>query len=478
MAADLNPGGRTSTMTKPPDRPEILLITNHGYAGAEIPIGGAPDTGGQVVYVNALARALAEIGFEVTVMSRGGFPGWDGGPIREGTEPICEHARYLFVPGGGDEFIPKEEISVALDEQAEWIIDHVLERARRRGVEPWDVYELVNTHYWDAAVLGDRLMEHFYRWSQVKKPSLQTFRGRVSRHVWTPHSLGAIKEANFAAKPVEVRRALRFCERRGHERMLADRLRLFASTSPEITDSLCRDYRVLVDAIVDFPPCVDTASFRTYPDDDLDVAYRFLSEHSGIASRDFRWARIVFEASRNDQTKRKDLLVDAFERACADQPDTYLVIGGGPDNGVHQDLLRRQAASPVLRERMVLLLGRIPDEVLYRLFSLAELYVTPSEMEGFGMSAAQAAAAGTALVASDRVPFATQFVPDHAVVVRAGIVDELARAIRGLLDDREDRERRAAALAAATAELAWVPVARRFLDQLRARGLEIAVPTD
>ena len=31
------------------------------------------------------------------------------------------------------------------------------------------------------------------------------------------------------------------------------------------------------------------------------------------ASRDFRWARIVFEASRNDQTKRKDLLVDAFE---------------------------------------------------------------------------------------------------------------------------------------------------------------------
>lgn len=464
------------TAATTPERPEILLITNHGYAGAEIPIGGAQDTGGQVVYVNALARALVEIGYEVTVMARGGFPGWDGGPLREGTEPICDHARYLFVPGGGDRFIPKEEISIALDEQVDWMIRYIHDRARERRVKPWEVFELINTHYWDAGVIGAQLVEQLWRDVRLFKPPLDEVRGRVDRHVWTPHSLGAIKERNFFDKPLQVRRELRFCERRGHERMLADRLMVFASTSPEITRSLGADYGVPTDHVVDFPPCVDTDCFRTYPDDDLGPAYDFLSEHSGIAARDLRWGRIVFEASRNDLTKRKDLLVDAFERRCGDLPGTFLVIGGGPDNDIHQDLLRRQAASSVLRERMVLLLGRIPDEVLYRLFSLADVYATPSEMEGFGMSAAQAAAAGTALVASDTVPFATQFVPDHAVVVPAGDTDAFGRAIRGLLDDREDRERRATALAAATAELAWVPVARRFLDQLRAKGFDIASP--
>jgi len=449
------------------DRPEILLITNHGYAGAEIPIGGAPDTGGQVVYVNALARALAEIGYEVTVLSRGGFPGHGGGPGREGSEPLGDHARYLFVPGGGDRFLPKEEIAVALDEQVEWIDRHVRERAARRGVAPWQVYELINTHYWDAAVIGEQLVA---RWRAEGGDG-------ADRHVWTPHSLGAIKERNYRDKPLAVRRSLRFCERRSHERMICDRTRAFASTSPEITRSLIEDFAVDAGRIVDFPPCVDTAVFRAYPDDDLEEAYDYLARASGLDPRRLRAGRIVFEASRNDETKRKDLLAEAFARGCHDLPDTFLVIGGGPDNAVHRDLERRRAETRGLRGRTILLLGRIPDPVLHRLFSLADVYVTPSEMEGFGMSAAQAAAAGTALVTSDLVPFATGFVPDHAVVVPAGDVDGFARAVRGLLDDPAERSRRGEALAAATAALAWVPVARRFLASLAARGIPVAPPT-
>ena len=459
-----------------PDPPEILLITNHGYAGAEIPIGGAQDTGGQVVYVNALARALAEIGYEVTVMARGGFPGYGGRPLREGTEPICEHARYLFVPGGGDHFIRKEDIAVALDEQVDWIERYIRDRAKELGVLPWHVYELINTHYWDAAVIGEQLVGRWRRLANLAGALPDPWDPRLDRHVWTPHSLGAIKERNFRTKPLQVQRELRFCERRSHERMICDRTRAFATTSPELTHSLTDDFGVPAERIVDFPPCVDTACFRAYPDDDLDPAYDFLADHSRIDAQRLRRGRIVFEASRNDGTKRKDLLVEAFERGCSDLDDALLVVGGGPDNDVHQDLLRRQQASPVLRERMVLLLGRIPDDALHRLFSLADVYVTPSEMEGFGMSAAQAAAAGTALVTSDLVPFATQFVPDHAVVVPAGDTDGFARAIRRLLDDREERERRGAALAAATIELAWVPVTRRFLDQLRRKGFEIESP--
>ena len=72
-------------------RPEVALITNHGYAGVEIPLGGAPDTGGQNFYVNQLAEALERLGYAVTIFARGGFPFFESDRVREGTEQLSEH---------------------------------------------------------------------------------------------------------------------------------------------------------------------------------------------------------------------------------------------------------------------------------------------------------------------------------------------------------------------------------------------------
>ena len=113
---------------------------------------------------------------------------------------------------------------------------------------------------------------------------------------------------------------------------------------------------------------------------------------------------------------------------------------------------------------------------MYPLFSIADVFVTPSEMEGFGMSASQAAAAGTALVSSDLVPFATLYVPDDALVVRAGDVEGFARAIASLLADDAERERRAGRLARAVRELDWDVQTDRFISHLVARGMSVARP--
>ena len=68
------------------DCPEIALITNHGYGGCEIPFGGAPDTGGQNVYVNTLATKLEKLGYKVTIFARGGFPHFESDAMRRGVE--------------------------------------------------------------------------------------------------------------------------------------------------------------------------------------------------------------------------------------------------------------------------------------------------------------------------------------------------------------------------------------------------------
>ncbi len=570
------------------DRPDIALITNHGYAGVEIPFGGAPDTGGQNMYVNSLARALDALGYRVTIFARGGFAYFESERVRERPEYLSSHVRYIFVPGGGDEFIHKEDIAIALDEEIDWLDSFIRREAEDRGCRPWGFYEIVNTHYWDAAVMGMRLVERWRndavsravdallggvvsdeliekikdqrhwlalgeapayhlgalliksegspatpiiqrvrmaasKWAAVHgcsegtevdqlvgavayaladvrdnlAPALHILAAAealgmalldlapdvaerlerdidaVERHVWTPHSLGALKEDNFRDKPPEVVRPLKFCERRDHERAICDRTAAFAATSAEIADRLLTHCHVPRDQIFYFPPCVDRGIFKTYSTDELAATYDYLSGVSGVPVEKLKAGRIVFETSRMDHTKRKDLLLDAFSFVARDRDDAYLFIGGGPEKEFFQELTARRDSKAELSGR-AFLTGFIPEEFIGPLFSLADIYASASEMEGFGMSVLQAAAAGTAVVCSDLVPFAVQYVSDDALVVPAGEVFDFAQAVQSLLDDDDNRIARGRRLAEKTRAFDWEAQAAAFLDYLRQRGYSVA----
>ena len=568
-------------------RPAIALITNHGYGGVNIPMGGAPDTGGQNMYVNALAKALDNLGYRVTVFARGGFPGFDTDKMRDEPEYLTPHVRYVYVPGGGDSFIRKEDIAIALDEEVEWLEQFIAEEAKAQGVEPWRQYELISTHYWDAAVMGVRLIE---RWCDdivadgiagivrgavpaqaieqlrterhtrsigadrahalgklllhahavpnatlsdtIKMASDALVRARVisedgsrdfseaieaemyyaeemvhhairptwmaqcfgealfevlddqadrafddlcfaTRHVWTPHSLGELKDANYRDRPVDVRRDLKFCERRSHERMVCAHTPAFASTSPGISERLCTQYGVDAEQIAFFPPCLDTDLFRPYSDDELAPTYRYLALTTGLDENDIRNAHVVFEASRMDATKRKDLLLSAFARVLETHPNTYCFIGGGPTNDVFEALQAQIDASDKLKGR-AFLLRPIPDEHIGQMFALGDVYATASEMEGFGMSASQAAVARTAVVGSDLVHYCVDFAAGDAVVFPAGDDQAMADAISALLSDDDDRRGRAERLEAGARRLNWESAATDLLSRLRLLGFDIA----
>ncbi|MBW1807630.1 MAG: glycosyltransferase [Deltaproteobacteria bacterium] len=568
-------------------RPDIALITNHGYAGVEIPFGGAPDTGGQNMYVNSLAKALDALGYRVTIFARGGFPYFESDRIRNEPEYLAEHVRYIFIPGGGDKFIHKEDIAIALDEQIEWLDNFVRKEAKDRGCRPWELFEVVNTHYWDAAVMGmrlverwrndivadavnkllrgavpDELLDSFYaerhwralgeapachlgslligneaspatpiiqrvrmaasKWATVfgrkhgneidqlvgavayalaevrdkMAPALHILAASealgvallelsqditeklehdleiVDRHVWTPHSLGALKEDNFRDKPPEVVRPLKFCERRDHERAVCDQTIAFAATSAEIAERLLTHYHVPQDQIFYFPPCVDKQVFRQYAANELEKTYAYLAQVSGVAVEKLKSGRIVFETSRMDHTKRKDLLLEAFAMVAKDRDDVYLFIGGGPEKELFKSLSELRDSKPELKGRAILT-GFIPEEHIGPLFSMTDIYASASEMEGFGMSVLQAAASGSAVVCSDLVPFAVQYVPDEAAVVPAGEVFDFAQAIQDLLDDDSNREERARQLAEKTQAFDWEAQAAAFLAYLRRRGFNI-----
>lgn len=543
-------------------RPRIALITNHGYAGVEIPVGGAPDTGGQNFYVNSKAKALDQLGMDVTIFARGGFPFYGKEKIREGIEHLSENIRYVYVPGGGNEFIRKEDIAPVLKEEALWLADFIEKEAQTLGIPPWQYYECIDTHYWDAAIIGTMLVE---RWQNEEayaflekcldsklSEELQRFSGEnkykytlcketnfhiglmaraafdgastkeilaellpdeklgeqlahssrtppaytlleedcllgqallnrvtvdgktlpqifkeVNRHVWTPHSLGIIKERNYWDKNVEQVRALKFCERNNHEAVICGQAPLFCSTSPEIWATLYAFYKQKAEDIFDFPPCLDTEIFRPRTHLELTAAYAYLAEKSGLSEHRLQDSKIIFESSRMDKTKRKDLLMRAFAKVARETDDTYLFIGGGPDgNPVFEDLKKIKAEYPELEGR-AFLLGFMPSFMIGELFSVPALYVSASEMEGFGMSVSQAASAGVAVISSDLVPFATQFATEAAVVVPAGDEEGFADAMLDLLADDKKRKANAEKLYAIAQELNWENTGRKFIDWYR-----------
>lgn len=533
---------------------------------------------------------MVELGFHVTVFSRGGFPFFESEEIRQGIEPYGDHARYVYVPGGGDSFIPKEEISVALDEEVDWLEDFISTEAKELGCDPWEVYEFVDTHYWDAGVIGmclverwrtllarriitdflhgivskdqlshllasdnrsalgrspeyyigkalyqdtspiaspiDRVASAVQNWcdrynkkrtvdargmatrifiekSDRLSPSLHSILAanvighqvsrlcgrnfllelsQTERHVFTPHSLGVLKEENYRNSSLSTRRKLRFTERINHEIAVSRSARAFAATSTEIAERLCTFLDVPTERIFYFPAGIDRRLYRSYSLDELRPLYRFLFERTGLTFEQCENSVLIFETSRMDRTKRKDILLSAFSKVASDYPRAICLIGGGPENSIYSELLAQIDSDPSLKKR-AFLLGFLPDEMMYPLFSRADIFFTASEMEGFGLSAAQAAAVGTALISSDLVPFSLQYVPDASLIVQADDVAGFAQALDQLLRNPDERKSRGLRLFELTKSLDWLEQTRAFLEHLRQSGLAISytkstVPTD
>ncbi len=569
------------------DCPEIALITNHGYGGCEIPFGGAPDTGGQNVYVNTLATKLEKLGYKVTIFARGGFPHFESDEMRLGTDYLSPQIRYVYVPGGGDTFIRKEDISVALDEQLNWLFRFCREEAEARGCQPWELYEFTNTHYWDAAVLAvglierwrnliverslqqllsgvvtestfealndglhwrapgespdfflgrmlmyhvrtgdqpiehqvraaaslwcsarsldatvenrvvDRVMEHLQRPDVHLDPryrqlvaaaalgreiltlepeadaTLKHELARCDRHVWTPHSLGDLKDFNYRIRSEAERRDLKFCERRNHERMICQRTHAFAATSAKIAERLWTQYHVPVENTYYFPPCVDRDVYRRYTDQEKQDTLRWLSKRTGLSVDELTDKPLVFETSRMDRTKRKDLLLEAFAELATAHPDSYLLVGGGPENDVFASLQQQLERTSVLKGR-AFLLSAIPDEFIGPMFSVAHIYASASEMEGFGMSVSQAASAGTPVVSTNTIPFSIHHAANEALLFDPGDKTGLVDALNTLLSDPAEHAKRAQAIERTLEELDWTTRVADFLAYLNRRGFDIS----
>ena len=154
------------------------------------------------------------------------------------------------------------------------------------------------------------------------------------------------------------------------------------------------------------PPCIDTTRFHPFEVKKEDSIWEFLSQHSSVKRDELQKKRIITEISRTDRTKRKDVLIRAFAEIHKKYADTLLLLTIA-DYGDVADELRALIAELDIQESIIVL-GNV-KEWLPKIYNLSAMYCTPSVMEGFGMSAQEAAACACPVIASDLVPFATEY---------------------------------------------------------------------
>jgi mannosylfructose-phosphate synthase len=434
----------------------ILHITNHGLHEWEV-LPGLPDTGGQNVFVNHVAEAMVGLGHQVTIVNRGGYPHPVTGAPRTGSVPGCgEQARIVYLTDGRPEFVRKEDMAPQLMSLAG-------DLAALIDSQPFD---LMISHYWDGAQIGILANERI-------QPPL--------RHLWIPHSLGALKRRNM---PPETWDDLRIDERIGYERRILEQVDGVVSTSAAISDSLRDDY--WHDPAYSLPPGVDQDRFRPREARECPGAWKFLADALGADVADVEGRPLIAEVSRTDATKRKDVLIRAFGVLRDRVPNALLAV---TIDGVHSELRGRLLGliDELGLRNHIAVLGSV-SEYLPCLYAIADVYCTPSVMEGFGMSAAEAAATGVPVIASDRVPFVTEhllgdepavvpvrddgemLVGAGGTVVPADSVSALSAALELVLTDHALRARQGAvALEATVPALTWDRLTESLLDTLGLR---------
>jgi glycosyltransferase involved in cell wall biosynthesis len=137
-------------------------------------------------------------------------------------------------------------------------------------------------------------------------------------------------------------------------------------------------------------------------------------------------------------------------------PEAHLVVAGPDDrHGTSALVHRAQDESPTAGRVHVVPLAEEPPHALY---PQADVFVLASAGESFGMVAAEAAAAGTPVIVSDRCGIAGFFEEGEALVVPYER-EEIVTAVRRVLSDAALRERLARGGVNAALRTSWDHVA-------------------
>jgi mannosylfructose-phosphate synthase len=406
---------------------KIAMLSTHGYFDP-VPLLGETDTGGQVLYVLELSKALARKGIKVDIYTR-----WfDHNRLQVDPLPSCPEVRVIRIPAGPWEFVIKEEIYRYLPELTENLSAFISKEYLN--------YDLFHGHYVDAGIVTIDLA------SACKKPAF-----------FTAHSLGAWKRERMEGDPDDMERQFNFNHRISEEKRIFQTLNGHTVTSQLQLEKLRSLYDYRGSNVEVIPPGVNIHKFKPLSPGELPRKTTLPEKY-------------IFCLSRVDSNKGYDLLLNAFARVCEKFDDVYLVTGGGSVNPQPREKEVIEMMHRIMHEKgitgKIVFVGHVEEHLMVSYYQNARFFVMPSIFEPFGMTTQEAMASGIPVIASKFGGINTVLTHEKdGLLIDPKNEEEFAGSMIRLLEDQSFRDQLGRAASALTREnFSWEAMADRHLS--------------
>ncbi len=334
----------------------VALISEHA---SPLAILGGPDSGGQNLYVGAVARNLAAQGYEVDVFTRR-----DSELLPEAAEWI-DGVRIVHVPAGPPVPVRKEDMYPFMDEFASWTIKFI-----RRQRQPYDI---VHANFWMSGLVA----------CEIKKALGTPF-------VITFHALGRVRRQHQGA--ADAFPDVRFDV---EDRIVAEADHIIAEC-PQDEEDLIRLYNADPARITMIPCGFDRTEF--WP-----ISKALARVALGLSPDE----RILLQLGRMVPRKGVDNAIEGFARLVHEHGELARleVVGGEADEAdpnTSPELARLMKLARKLRVAdRVTFVGRRGRDVLKYYYNAADLFISTPWYEPFGITPIEAMACGTPVIGSN-----------------------------------------------------------------------------
>jgi D-inositol-3-phosphate glycosyltransferase len=294
--------------------------------------------------------------------------------------------------------------------------------ADERGIQ----YNLIHSHYWLSSMAGKTLAEW---WGVQHMTMLHTSAHAKNR------ALGAEVETELRAE--------------SEREVLSSVASIVAATKKEKQD-LVELYDAIPDRIVVIPCGVDLEMFQPHP---KDRARSILGLNA---------MRIVLYAGRLEAEKGIELLLEAIALMRVEENVLAMVVGGGTEDKEEKGRLHQRCRELGISEK-IRFQDAVDQDELPLYYSAADICVLPSYYETFGLTAIEALACGTPVVACRVGVMADGGNKNKSVIM----LDErspatLATLLDQVLEDSTLLRRMAARARPSVLGMSWASVAERI----------------
>jgi len=371
-----------------------------------------PRVGGQGIFVDYAARALARRGHSVDVISGPPYPHilQDNYPEGAGVDIKAVPSLDLYAqPNNGHFALRPRHLTSATDTyeyfghlSGKFVEPYTFMRRaakllRSHKIGPYDVV-------FDNQTLANGLLD-------IEKAGFPVV-GAIHHPITQDLSLSLESEPSWRRR-VLIRRWYTFLKMQKRvARQLGDIIVVSSSTR----DDIAKDFGVDPEHVSVVPLGIDQDIFKP-------------RKH---VPRDPN--QLISAASADVPLKGQRFLVEAYAKLLKTRPDLKLTVIGKPREGPTKQLAKELGVTDKIKY-----IHGLTHEEMGEAYCSAAIAVTPSLYEGFGFPAAEAMASGTPVVVTDGGAL-PEVVGDAGVIVPRANADALAEAIAGLLDDDPRRE--------------------------------------